>query len=392
MTLLAAHRLHDIPVLIGDAVCTAPGSRSLKKKIYLISPNLAVGWTGYAITASSVIGELLSTFKDKIVTRSDIESFFKDFYCQGMYERDIKIVGWIVDDQPSPFIWQSSYPSEVFYNDYYFEGSGEKYYELLLQSNVLEGTTPSRDGTINIALAAAHEALMHCGQAFFSEQLDYASWDRTFGFAYEVIVYAYGRFWPLGSTMYLPWTYHWDPQTETGRAELAPRIWKMLFFGEYSVLQRNEYKDGNVSPKHYVIKPVYTHDIDLNQLESLSFTTKADFYVNYFVLHPTPIAGQRLGMCIVGDATSDKVFLTETDERIHFQVNNAFLNEKFREAIRSMTRQHNAQHRFPSVSTHSDAQKQSRSFHGKVGRNEPCPCRARELDGTPKKFKRCHGR
>ena len=30
----------------------------------------------------------------------------------------LKIVGWIIDDQPSPFIWQSSYPAEVFYNDY----------------------------------------------------------------------------------------------------------------------------------------------------------------------------------------------------------------------------------------------------------------------------------
>jgi hypothetical protein len=238
MTLLAAHRLNGMPVLIGDAVCTSPDSRSLKKKIYLITPNLAVGWTGYAITAASVIGELLSTFKDKTVVRSELESFFKGFSCHGMYERDVKIVGWIVDDQPTPFIWNSSYPSEVFYNDYYFAGAGEQYYESLLESNLIGGITPNRDGNINMAVAAAQEALMHCGQAFFSEHLDYSTWDRTFGFAYEVIVHGYGRFWPLGSTMYLPWTYHWNRQTQTGRSELTPLIWKMLFFGDYSSMKQ----------------------------------------------------------------------------------------------------------------------------------------------------------
>lgn len=343
MTLLAAHRLNDIPVLIGDALCTAKDSKSLKKKIYLIAPNLAVGWTGYSLTASSVIREMRSTFEGKTATRSALESFFKGFHCHGMYERDVKIVGWIIDDQPSPFIWQSSYPSEVFYNDYYFEGSGERYYESLLQSNLLGGTTPNRDGVINVALAAAYEALMHCGQAFFSEQLDYATWDKTFGFAYEVIVYAYGRFWPLGSTMYLPWTDHWDQRTETGRSELTPRIWKMLFFGDYSILQRNEYREGKMFPAHNVIGPVYPHTIDLNQVRTLSFATEADFYVHYFVLHPSPIEGYRFGMCVVGDETSDKVTITRTDERMRFHVNTAFLNEKFREAIRLQAKKPNPQ-------------------------------------------------
>ena len=27
----------------------------------------------------------------------------------------------------------------------------------------------------------------------------------------------------------------------------------------------------------------------------------------------------------------------------------------------------------------------------KVGRNDPCPCGAKKADGTPKKYKHCHG-
>jgi hypothetical protein len=337
MTLLAAHRLHDIPVLVGDALCTAPDSQSLKKKIYLITPNLAVGWTGYAITAASVIGEMLSAFKAKTVMRTDLESFFGGFSCPGMYERDVKIVGWIVDDQPSPFIWQSSYPSEVFYSDFYFEGTGERYYESVIRSELLSGITPDRSGNINVALAAAHSALSYCGQAFFSEQLDYASWDRTFGFAYEVIVHGYGRFWPLGATMYLPWTYHWNPETETGRAELAPQLWKMNFLGDYSVLQRADYDDLKPSAcRNYPIRPVYPHGIDMEQVRKLRFTASADFYVHYFVLHPPQVNGLRLGLCLVGDRTSDKVSVYQTDKGVRFRANTTFFDETFREAIRSI--------------------------------------------------------
>lgn len=251
-----------------------------------------------------------------------------------MEERNVKIVGWIIDDQPTPFIWQSSYAGEVFYSDYYFEGSGEKYYESLITSNLLEGLTPARDGKVNVALAAAQNALMHCGQAFFNERMDYATWDRTFGFAYEVLVYGYGKFWPMGSTMYLPCIYHWDDQSATGNYEWIGRIWKMLFRGEYSVLQRTEYKEGKVFPTHHVIKPVYQTDIDLDEIRKLTFEPDADFYVHHFVLHPSPVEGLRFGMCIVGDESSDKVTISRTDDKMNFKVNKAFLNEKFREAIR----------------------------------------------------------
>jgi hypothetical protein len=334
VTLLAAHRLHDIPVLVGDALCTAPDSQSLKKKIYLIAPNLAVGWTGYSLTASSVVGELRSIFAEKIATRSDLEAFFGGFSCPGMYERDVKIVGWIIDDQPSPFIWHSSYPSEVFYNDFYYEGSGEQYYESVIRSSLLSGTSPNRSGHIDVALSAAHSALTHCGQAFFSEQLDYANWDRTFGFAYEVIVYGYGRFWPLGRTMYLPWTYYWNPETKTGNAELAPRLWGMNFLGEYSVLQRADHDDLKLSAcRNYPIRPVYPHEIDREEIRKLRFTASADFYVHYFVLHPPQINGLRLGLCIVGDRTSDKVSVYQTNEGVRFRANTTFLDETFRQAI-----------------------------------------------------------
>src|SRR5712691_3902572 len=125
MTLLAAYQVHDAPVLVGDALCTSKISRSLKKKVYLVSPNLVVGWTGYLRTAQIVIFELFSRFLGKHVGTSELETLLTTLNFPGMADFEAKIVGWIVDDQPKCFIWQSSYPKDVFYDAAYFEGSGE---------------------------------------------------------------------------------------------------------------------------------------------------------------------------------------------------------------------------------------------------------------------------
>ena len=334
MTLLGAHRINDVPVLVGDALCISPDSRSLKKKIYILTSNLAVGWTGFSITAASVIGEMRGTFSERTVTRSELESFLSGFRCDGMTEREVTIIGWIVDDEPSPFIWHSSYPNEVFYDEAYFEGSGAQYYQSVTQSSLLSGKSPNRWGYIDLNLSAAHSALSYCGQAFFSEQLDYDKWGQTFGFAYEVIVYAYGRFWPLGATMYLPWTYRWDSKTQTGTPELAPRMWKMNFVNDYSVLQSADHDDLRLlACRNYPIRPAYPYTLDREQVKKLRFTASADFYVNYFVLHPPQIEGLRLGLCLVGDRTSDKVTVYQSENGVRFRANTKFLDGVFQRAI-----------------------------------------------------------
>src|SRR5688572_8557153 len=110
MTLLAAYQEYGAPILVGDALCTSIVSKSLKKKVYLISPNLVVGWTGFLRTARIVIFELFSRFSGKQVLFTELESALTRLSFPGMSEFGVKIVGWVVDDKPRCFIWQSSYP------------------------------------------------------------------------------------------------------------------------------------------------------------------------------------------------------------------------------------------------------------------------------------------
>ena len=50
MTLVAAYKHFEVPVLVGDMAVTMSGDhkfRTLRKKIYRISPNFVIGWTGH---------------------------------------------------------------------------------------------------------------------------------------------------------------------------------------------------------------------------------------------------------------------------------------------------------------------------------------------------------
>lgn len=335
MTLLAAYQEYDAPVLVGDALCTSIVSKSLRKKVYLISPNLVVGWTGYLRTARIVIFELFSRFSGRLVASTELEAALTNLSFPGMSDYDVKIVGWVIDDKPKCFIWQSSYPTEVFYNATYFEGSGEQYFESVLKSNILSGGDPPRaPHAFSNEVAAVQSTLVYCGEAFFNEVLAFDKWQETFGFAYEILVYAHGRFWPLGPTVYLGWEYQWNPTTQTGKAILSPFIAKMNFREHYSVLQKAIHEELRIkSCRNYPIRPVY--DCVFNEdLKKLRFDLAADHYVHYFVTHP-PVDGKVFRLCYVSGRTQagDKVALTFKDGLPMFDVNTSVFDEFFKQAF-----------------------------------------------------------
>lgn len=335
VTLLAAYQAHGLPVLVGDALCTSTVSRSLRKKVYFISPNLVVGWTGYLITARTVIFELSARFWGKQVTTAELENALCNLSFLGMADFDVKIVGWLIDDQPRAFIWQSSYPKEVFYNAYYFEGSGEQYFESVLKSHIVTGGDPPRTPhKFSKEIAAVQETLVSCGEAFFSEILASEKWQETFGFAYEVLVYAYERFWPLGPTVYVGWQYRWNVATQTGEAVLSPFIAKMNFRQHYSILQKASHNNLRIEKcRNYPIRPVYDCDIK-EDLSKLRFNIDADHYVHYFVTNP-PVNGQLFRVSYVCGRTQpgDKVTLTFNDGVPCFDVNTTAFDEMFRQGF-----------------------------------------------------------
>ncbi len=339
MTLLAAYKSHGMPVLVGDAVCGFEANdtfhpTSLRKKVYMISSNLSVGWTGSVSSAEVVLTRLMNDFYGKEVSLKEFESLLTTIEFDNMLEKNVKIVGWIIDEQPKSFIWQSGYSSELFFEDYYHEGTGEEFWRDIITSGLAHGGDGPRDGSkFSEEIGAVQETLTYCGEAFFREFTS-STWHESFGFAYEVLVYAHGRFWPVGNTIYLGWEYIWNTSTQTGSPKLGPFVAKTNFREHYSVLQMASHKNLQIERcRNYPIRPVYEHEI----AETLTFGFDffdADFYVHYFWCGlPDKQAVLRIPYVCGKTQRGDKLWLRRENGKVKFEIDTSKFNQIFKEAM-----------------------------------------------------------
>lgn len=262
MTIVAAFQSNDIPILIGDMAISANDLRStLRKKIYWISPNFVIGWSGSLLTATGILKSILARFNGRSISRAEIEEFFQVYLGDTSKELESVFIGWIVEEQPHCFLWRTSYPKKVFYSHSYSVGSGEKYFEDLLKPS----SSLWADGNVTGDNEALYDTLLHTGKMFFEETLYPKQWNQTYGFAYDLLGYWQGQFRYVHTITHLGWDYHWDDEKETGRLEQAPFIAKYINFGHFSALQRVIHKDLNVIEQtNYASKPIYDDMPGLN--------------------------------------------------------------------------------------------------------------------------------
>lgn len=278
MTLIAAYRHKGIPVLIGDMALSKGELRSLRKKVYLINNNFAVGWTGYSIVAKEVITALRKAYSNKRVTKESVENFFKMHEISDFGSLHTNFIGWVIDKEPYCFLWNCLYPKEIFYNDHFFEGTGEEYFESLRKREWDSGGS---------ALPSEEEAVLsvinEVAHARFEESLYRKSWDLSFGASYDILIFLKGRFRYVRSIAYIGWDYFWDSHKGTGCLEQAPIIIKHNCMGEYSIIQEalhGRYHDGRTI--NYLSRPVYD-DMPTANLSDFPLTLQSDYYANYFL-------------------------------------------------------------------------------------------------------------
>jgi hypothetical protein len=282
MTIVGAFRVEGTPVLIGDMALMKGEMRSLRKKAYLISPNFVIAWAGHMIVARSVISALKTAFGDRPVTRIEIEEFLGGFAEHDFGRLHTNFVGWIVDEGEHCFLWNCLYPKKVFYGDYYFEGTGEKYFENIQH----EQQSWHSGGTgLSPADAAVIAAINAVARARFEESLYRETWDISFGASYDILVLLDGRFGYIGSIVYLGWDYHWNSALSTGRLENAPVVIKHNSLREFSILQESLQGQHFVGrTTNYLSRPVYDDMAGANLSRvPLQIDRAADYFANYFI-------------------------------------------------------------------------------------------------------------
>jgi hypothetical protein len=129
MTLVAAYPASGIPILLGDFMISKGAERSRgSKKISRLRPNLAVGWSGTQLRAEAVLGSLCRELTSR-PARDELEALLPQLADAGAPGLDLKLAGWIVDDEgPAAFLWDAALPC-VSWGTEWFVGSGGASFE-----------------------------------------------------------------------------------------------------------------------------------------------------------------------------------------------------------------------------------------------------------------------
>jgi hypothetical protein len=278
MTLIAAYSHKNIPVLIGDMALTKGDIRSLRKKVYIVSHNFAVGWTGHMVVAKEVIASLKQAFGNTIVTKESLEAFFASHRPDDFGRLHTKFIGWVIDDEPRCFLWNCLHPRKLFYASSHIDGSGEQYFEGLRKQKWHSGSV-----ALPLDDQAVHSVITDVAQARFEESLYHKTWDMSFGASYDILMFFGGRFKYVESLAYIGWDYFWDSQRGTGRLEQAPVIIKHTSMAEYSIIQEALHgRHYDRKTVNYLSRPVYD-DMPGANLSNYPLTLDSDYYANYFL-------------------------------------------------------------------------------------------------------------
>lgn len=127
MTLIAAFEFVKLPVLVGDFQLTyRDGSLAgTRKKVCILSDNLALGWTGSLAFAELALDFLSREVNEQVVDKDLLTSLLCRLDEIAPEQGELKLIGWIVDQRHICFNWSSKLPFSVKFSNHAYAGSGE---------------------------------------------------------------------------------------------------------------------------------------------------------------------------------------------------------------------------------------------------------------------------
>jgi hypothetical protein len=216
MTLIAAWKEGDTPVLIGDLVMSRIGEFESPhhplptrddlddllpvewfrhivepcQKVYAISDNVAIGWCDHKLSAKIIIKDIVNNYGGKTLSLSEIKNHFtsitkfKDLPCI--------IIGWVAENNKMTcFKWRSDQPQEFIVADAFVEGSGSEYFRSIFTPLAVLGENPIESVLTKVAHVLKDEVL-------YGTNL----W-QLFGGGFKIIYHDGQRFVVLPSVTYI---------------------------------------------------------------------------------------------------------------------------------------------------------------------------------------------
>ena len=272
MTLIAAFKTREVPILLGDFLLTAgynPSAASyipsgLRKKVHLISSNFVVAWTGKSIAAIPVLKDLFEKFNGHCVSYEQIEQFLINYPVQeNLGNYSVHLIGWVIDHTSHCFLWNSQYPKELFLEPFHYDGTGDKTIEKnvrdKLEAKLLSTNDPNGGVVPNVGRAILDSLGMACN--LISDEVLAGNNQRMgFGHAYEILYFDEGAFKYVDNVLYMTWDFHFDDNRMNQTGELNVQgtlynVYKYRNFSNYAVVETIDIK--NNYEEFHTITPMY---------------------------------------------------------------------------------------------------------------------------------------
>ena len=244
MTVIAAWKDRDVPILIGDFIVSIQGSSKfsniaipsrddldrllpesdkrnivdLCQKVYCISPTFAVACAGSKPIARQIIRRLQNQYRDRAPSLVEVRNHFRRLsYSQRKYGYSV-FLGWIVEGQEMHgFRWDSRSPKEFELGDTFVDGSG--------YNHLKEVLTVSLIGNDPLEAALGRVAVLLKDEVLYGSQL----W-HLFGGGFEIAHFGDSGFSIIPSATFIFLQIE-ETKNEKELALLAPkRILKYWFF------------------------------------------------------------------------------------------------------------------------------------------------------------------
>lgn len=225
MTLLAAFKIHNVPVLIGDFLLTDElvdvghiflptkpdlagvipknGKRricGLRKKVHIIGNRIAVGFTGSLTPGRYLIKKLHEKFSIENPSVSRLKNFLKEL--KFVEKKKTELTGWIWEKRPLCFHWTGKSPDKIKIIDSVFTGSGGAHFRKGISNIDCSGLSPELTTSLDRAI---YVGACKTGNVLLDELCSSENLNHYYGYGTEIIIWDGKRFFYVDKMVYAFW-------------------------------------------------------------------------------------------------------------------------------------------------------------------------------------------
>ncbi len=285
--------------MVGDVVLTTHGDRfegGYAGKIYVLAPNVAMGWSGKLTLASLAIRRVREGLGGRVATTEDLGRVLDSLGDLRGGRDSLDLTGWIVAAEGPRVIRWASYFDPVRFSDTEnaIGDGGAALRRMLAEPEIGMGNSEGYD-TAPLKLVSGFL------EARFEEAFQGRDWPRTWGAAYDALAFQEGNFRWLPKLSYVGWDVHLDEQDRIVSITQAPVIFTQEHVHPCTLMFTKPV--GSTDHEVQVSTPI-DRAVDIDAFLRRPYSAASYYYANYFrVFEPS---NHLLKLCLAAKQATPK--------------------------------------------------------------------------------------